>query len=75
MTDNENDFEMEKEYDFSNAERGKFHRPGATLRLPVYLDEPLQAYLSAAAERKGISLADLVNNLLSKEIEIIEAVK
>jgi predicted HicB family RNase H-like nuclease len=63
---------MEAEYDFSNAKRGKFYRPGATLRLPVYLNEKLQSYLAAAAERKGISLTDLVNNLLSKEIEIVE---
>ena len=75
MSDNEKDFEMEAEYDFSNAERGKFYRPGATLRLPVYLNEELQSYLAAAAERKGISLTDLVNSLLSKEVEIVEAVK
>ena len=75
MTDNEEDFEMEAEYDFSNAERGKFYRPGAALRLPVYLNEELQSYLTAAAERKGISLNELVNNLLSKEIEIVEAMK
>ena len=75
MTDNEEDFEMEAEYDFSNAERGKFYRPGSTLRLPVYLNEELQSYLTAAAERKCISLNELVNNLLSKEIEIVEAVK
>jgi len=75
MSDNEKDFEMEAEHDFSNAERGKFHRPGVTLRLPVYLSEELQSYLAAAAERKGISLTDLVNNLLSKDIEISEALK
>ena len=75
MSDNEKDFEMEAEYDFSKAERGKFYRPGVTLRLPVYLNEELQRYLAAAAQRKGVSLTDLVNGMLSKEIEIVEAVK
>lgn len=28
---------MKPEYDFSNAERGKFYRPNARLNLPVYL--------------------------------------
>lgn len=29
---------MKEEYDFSNAERGKFYRPDAQLNIPVYLD-------------------------------------
>jgi len=46
-----------------------------TLRLPVYLEEPLQEYLSAAAERKGRSLTELVNDLLRKEVAIVETIK
>jgi hypothetical protein len=45
------------------------------LRLPVYLDEGLQAYLAAAAERKDTSLTKLVNYLLSKQVAIAEAIK
>ena len=33
---------MKHEYDFSKAERGKFYRKGAELRLPIYLDAKLQ---------------------------------
>ncbi len=66
---------MRDHYDFQNAERGKFYRPDATLRIPVYLDEHLQTYLSAAAERKGTSLNELVNELLSQDISIVEAMK
>ena len=29
---------MKDEYDFSNAERGKFYQPGAQLNIPVYLE-------------------------------------
>ncbi|QVL51537.1 MAG: hypothetical protein KFB96_24755 [Thiocapsa sp.] len=65
---------MKTHYDFSKGERGKFHRPDAVFRIPVYLDEKVQSYLVAKAEAKGVELSDLVNDLLRKEIEIIEAV-
>lgn len=66
---------MKGHYDFSKGERGKFYRPNAVFKLPVYLDEEVQRYLTAKAESKGIELSDLVNDLLKKEIEIIETVK
>lgn len=52
------------------AVRGRFHRGRA-----VHLTEELHAYFSAVAERKGVSLNDLINDILSKEIAIVEAVK
>jgi hypothetical protein len=67
--------EMKQEYDFGAAERGKFFRQGAVVRLPVYLDQGLQDYLSAVAERKGKSLSELVNDLLSRELSIQEALR
>jgi hypothetical protein len=66
---------MKPEYDFSKGERGKFYKPGAVFRLPVYLDQAVQSYLAARAESKGVELSDLVNDLLKKEIDIIETVK
>jgi hypothetical protein len=33
------------------------------------------AYLTARAEARGISLSELVNTLLKKDIELIEAVE
>ena len=60
--------EMKSEYDFTRGVRGKFYRPGAKLHLSVYLGEQLQNDLSAAAERKGTSLNELVNDLLNKEV-------
>jgi len=66
---------MKDHYDFSKGVRGKFYRPDAVLRLPVYLDENVQSYLTTKANAKGVDLSDLVNDLLRKEIEIIEAVK
>ena len=66
---------MKREYDFSKGQRGKFHKPGAVFKLPVYLDEKVQSYLVTKAESKGVDLSDLVNDLLKRDIEIIETGK
>ena len=66
---------MKPEYDFKNAERGKFFRPGATLRLPIYLEPEVQDYLAAKAQAKNIDLDDLVNDLLKQEIRIAESLR
>ncbi len=42
-------------------------------QLPVYLDEQVQGYLAAKAEATGIDLSALVNDLLKREIELVEA--
>lgn len=66
---------MKAHYDFSKGQRGKFYSKDAVFKLPVYLDEKVEAYLAAKAAIKGIELSDLVNDLLKKEIDIIESVK
>lgn len=71
---NRND-EMPAEIDFSKGTRGKFAKPGATLELPVYLDPDVQAYLAARAEARGVDLNQLVNEILKKDIELIEAAR
>jgi hypothetical protein len=63
---------MPAEIDFSKGVRGKFHRPGLRLSLPVYLDEQVQSTLAALAQAKGVELSSLVNDLLKKDIELIE---
>ena len=64
---------MKDEYDFSKGERGRFRRPDAVLLPPVHLDPEVLAYLAARAEARGVSLSALVNALLKKDIEQIEA--
>lgn len=66
---------MKPEYDFSKSERGKFFRPNAELRLPIYLSADIQAYLTERAAQKGMPLGEMVNALLKQEIQIIESVK
>lgn len=66
---------MKSEYDFSNAEQGKFYQAGAKLNLPIYLDNEILSYLSSKAKSKGIELNQLVNELLRKDIDLVESVK
>lgn len=64
---------MRDEYDFSKSERGKFHRPNASLAPPIHLEPEVLAFLTARAAARGVSLNELVNALLKKDIELIEA--
>jgi hypothetical protein len=64
---------MPAEIDFSKGTRGKFFRPEAKLNLPVYLDAEVQAYLADRAKARGVDVGQLVNELLRKDIELIEA--
>ena len=66
---------MKREYDFSKAERGKFHRPGLELAPPVHLDAEVLSWLTMQAKSKGTTLNALVNELLKKDIELIETAK
>jgi len=76
MTDKtRHDNDMPAEIDFAKGERGKFHRKDARLRLPLYLDDPLQERLAALADAKGVELSALVNELLRKDLELIEVAR
>lgn len=63
---------MKSEYDFSKGVRGKFYRKGAELRLPIYLDTKLQEQLERLAKRNGKEIGEMVNQLVKKEVEVIE---
>ena len=63
---------MKKEYDFTNAEQGKFYRPIEELEIPIYLDKDVKDYLlkNIQEKSKSFSLNEIVNALLKKDIEI-----
>ena len=63
---------MKREYDFSKAERGKFYRKRAKLRLPIYLDVKLQSRVERLAQNKGKDIGDIVNHLVRKEVELLD---
>jgi hypothetical protein len=66
------DDDMPAEIDFAGARRGQFYRAGAQLNVPVYLDQKVQATLAALASAKGVDFSALINDLLRKDIELIE---
>jgi hypothetical protein len=64
---------MKDEYDFSKVDRGRFFRPDTTLMPPIHLDQDVLTFLRAHAEARGVSLNELVNALLKKDVELIKA--
>ena len=63
---------MKRRYDFSQAERSKFYRKEARVLLPIYLDGQLQERLERIAQKKGQDLGDVVSDLLTKDVELLE---
>jgi len=63
---------MRDEYDFSDAEQGKFYRPIEELDIPIYLDPEVKEFLLEKIKKSGkqFSLTQVVNALLKKDIEI-----
>jgi hypothetical protein len=66
--------DMLPEYDLdcSRAKPNRFARQG---KVAVTLDVEVLAYLQARAVEKGRPLNDLVNDLLRRDIDLVETVK
>lgn len=64
---------MKREYDFSKGVRGKFYKKGAILRMPIYLDVKTQQQLERIARKKGKPIGEVVNQLLKKDADLLEA--
>ena len=63
---------MEEEYDFSSEERGRFYLADEQLNIPVYLDQDIENWFAEKAKAKGVDLQFLVNELLRKDISLIQ---
>ncbi len=65
---------MKDEYDFTDAEQGKYYRPLEELDIPIYLDKEVKEFFIHKLHHKDqpFSLNDTVNALLKKDIEISE---
>ncbi len=63
---------MKDEYDFTDAEQGKFYRPLEELDIPIYLDKEVKEFFIQKMRNKGqqFSLNEIINSLLKKDIEI-----
>jgi len=63
---------MEKEYDFSKGERGKFYKKDATFQVPIYLEPEIESFIQKLAHEQKMSISKIVNTLLFKDKELIE---
>ena len=62
---------MKDEYDFTNAEQGKFYVPVEEIETPIYLDKDISEFLRKKQGNLN-NLQTLVNDLLRKDIEIAQ---
>jgi hypothetical protein len=65
---------MKKQYDFSKGIKGKFYIPENEIELPVYLNKDNQEYYMKLAKKKKMAMSKFVNNVLSKEKDLINTV-
>ena len=63
---------MKDEYDFSQAEQGKFYRPVEQLDIPIYLDKEVREFFlrQSRLQNKPLALGKTINALLKQDIEI-----
>src|SRR5699024_8940568 len=61
--------------DWSKAERGRFHRPGASQNIPLYLDSDIVEFLTRRARTRGLQPHDLANEMLRRDIELVRSVE
>nr|VFK52001.1 MAG: hypothetical protein BECKTUN1418D_GA0071000_101333 [Candidatus Kentron sp. TUN]VFK53552.1 MAG: hypothetical protein BECKTUN1418F_GA0071002_10242 [Candidatus Kentron sp. TUN]VFK54963.1 MAG: hypothetical protein BECKTUN1418E_GA0071001_10242 [Candidatus Kentron sp. TUN] len=66
---------MKTEYDFLEAERGKFYRPDAKLNIPVYLDDEVRDFVAEIAARKHADMNRVVNDLLRLDMGFAKAMR
>lgn len=63
---------MKREYDFTNAEQGKFYRPLEELDIPIYLDQDVKEFFFAHLRKNDSSwsLTEMINSLIKQDIAI-----
>ena len=63
---------MKDEYDFTNAEQGRFYRPLEELDIPIYLDKEVKKFFLENLRDKNsrFSLNEIINSVIKKDIEI-----
>jgi hypothetical protein len=65
---------MKSEYDFSNAEQGKFYRPAEELEIPVYLDRETAQFYRRVAQQKNLDVEVIINSILRKEMDLLKEI-
>lgn len=62
------DFELEENYDFSDAIRGRFYKP-KKIPTSMRLDDDILLFLKKEASEKKIAYQTLINNLLREHMQ------
>ena len=65
---------MQKEYDFSKAEQGRFYCEADKLEVPIYLDAANRNYFTNKAKKMNNDIDKMVNSILRKEIALLKLV-
>ncbi|OAI20849.1 hypothetical protein A1359_20390 [Methylomonas lenta] len=65
---------MKDEYDFTNAEQGKFYVPIEEIQMPIYLDQDVLQYVNQKCDFDADRIRNLINDWLRKDIEIAKRI-
>jgi hypothetical protein len=64
------------EIDFSKGRRGLHHIPAKSrVLVPASIEKDVWDYFSSRADQKGVSVSELLNDVLRRDIEINEALR
>ena len=63
---------LKKEYDFSDAEQGRFYRPLHELDIPVRLDKDVKKIILKTARKEHRGPNAIVDELLRKDLELAQ---
>lgn len=70
------DYEIPDEIDFSDGVEGLHHiPPGSKVLMPASIEQSVWEYFSRKAKEKGVSLSDLLTEVLKRDMEIVETLK
>lgn len=65
---------MEREYDFSRGQRGKFYRENIKINLPIYLEPETREFVENIALKKGMEVEAVVNKLIKKNMQLAKVI-
>ena len=65
---------MKKEYDFTNAQQGRFCIPIDEIEAPIYLEKDVASFFTEKLRGRNVTLPSLINELLRKDIEIVNRI-
>jgi len=63
------------DYNFKQAERGKFYQGDVKLNLPVYLDEEVLAFVQEIAAKKKEDVSSVVNEIIRSDMKLIDTIQ